>query len=165
MKPILLFAIGNESRGDDALGPRLARDMAAWLESSRKDGLVEVIEEFQLQIENTLDMQGRDLVLFVDAGQGIEAPFAFYKARPEPFNAHTSHALTPDALLGVFGKVNAIKPPPAFVLCVAGISFALGDPLSGAAVQNLAQASRFCRKLFEQPTPDAWRRLTESTHA
>ncbi|WP_153111830.1 hydrogenase maturation protease [Propionivibrio limicola] len=165
MKPILLFAIGNESRGDDALGPRLAREIETWLEKSQGDAPVEVIEEFQLQIENTLDMLGRDLVLFVDAGQGRAAPFSFYEARPAPCDAHTSHALTPEALLGVFDKVHAIAPPAAFVLCVAGVGFGLGEPLSGAAASNLERATGFCRQLFEQPTPGEWRRYTEIDHA
>ena len=76
-KPLLLLAVGNESRGDDALGPLLARRVQAWLASTGMDSQVEVIEEFQLQIEHTLDIKDRQLLLFVDAGQGHRAAICF----------------------------------------------------------------------------------------
>ena len=68
--PVLVLAVGNPSRGDDALGPELA----ARLEAAALPG-VEVITEFQLQVENALDLEGRERVIFVDAGTGTPAPF------------------------------------------------------------------------------------------
>ena len=38
----------------------------------------ELLEDFQLQIEHALDLAGRRLALFIDAGTGTPAPFAFY---------------------------------------------------------------------------------------
>jgi len=67
--PVLVLAVGNPSRGDDALGPELA----ARLEAAALPG-VEVIVEFQLQVENALDLVGRERVIFIDAGTGTPAP-------------------------------------------------------------------------------------------
>jgi hydrogenase maturation protease len=63
----LVLAVGNPSRGDDALGPAL-------LERLRDAGVdaagdVELLTDFQLQIEHALDLQGRQAVLFVDAAR------------------------------------------------------------------------------------------------
>lgn len=164
-KPILLLAVGNESRGDDALGPLLARRLSAWLEQFGENASVEIIEEFQLQIENSLDMPGRELILLIDAGQGTPSPFVFYEATPAPGDGYTSHAVTPEALLGVFARVHGAMPPPAFVLCLSGVSFGLGEPLSGEAARHLEHAVAFCRGLLGRPSLAAWRERAETVHA
>src|SRR5512139_1450227 len=105
-RPILLLAIGNESRGDDALGPLLARRLDDWLGTTGLREQVELIEEFQLQIEHTLDMVERELVLFIDAGhEGVPAPFSFYEARARRLEGHTTHAVAPETLLGIYPVV------------------------------------------------------------
>jgi len=150
--PVLVFAIGNESRGDDALGPLLARRLGAELNPRQ----VEVLEEYQLQVENTLDMAGRELVLFIDAGHGTPAPFAFYAAAFSAMRGHSTHAVAPEVLLGVYRQVHGEDPPPAFILCVAGASFELGEPLSATATSHLEQALAFARALIVQPVPADW---------
>ena len=99
--PVLIFAIGNESRGDDALAPILLRGLDAWLQVEGISGCCVLLEEFQLQIENTLDMQGRELVLFIDAGMNTAAPFAFYRAEASATPNLYSHALVPEASLDI----------------------------------------------------------------
>ena len=133
--PVLVLAVGNPSRGDDALGPELA----ARLEAAALPG-VEVIVEFQLQIENALDLVGRERVIFVDAGTGTPAPFELRRAAANPDFLHTSHALSPEAVLATYRRVASHEPPEAWVLCVRGESFELGEGLSGAAAANLEAA-------------------------
>jgi len=156
---LLVLAVGNESRGDDALGPLLVRRLAAWLEASNQAAGVELIEEFQLQIENTLDLKGRELVLFVDAGKDTAAPFTFHESVPKRLNGHTSHAVAPETLLGVYAMVHGEQPPPMFILCIAGSAFELGEPLSSQASLNLAQAYAFACQLLEQTEINHWRSL------
>jgi len=159
LAPLLMFAIGNESRGDDALGPLLARQLITGLDAAK----VELIEEFQLQVENTLDMQSRELVLFIDAGHDTAAPFSFYRAPPRALTGHTTHAVAPEALLGVFSQVHSTAPPPAFVLCVAGSAFELGEPLSPTAENHLKQALAFARELMDEPVPERWHAIAATS--
>ena len=133
--PVLVLAVGNPSRGDDALGPELA----ARLEALALPG-VEVITEFQLQVENALDLEGRERVIFVDAGTGTPAPFEQRRAQPAQEFLHTSHALSPEAVLATYAKVSAAAEPEAWVLCVRGEAFELGEPLSSAAASHLESA-------------------------
>lgn len=133
--PILVLAVGNPSRGDDALGPELA----GRLEAAGIAG-VEVITEFQLQIENALDLEGRERVVFVDAGTGTPAPFELRRAQSSQEFLHTSHALSPEAVLATYAKVSAATAPEAWVLCVRGESFELGAPLTAAAASHLESA-------------------------
>jgi hydrogenase maturation protease len=133
--PVLVLAVGNPSRGDDALGPLLAE----LLEAAALPG-VEVITEFQLQVENALDLEGRERVIFVDAGVGTGGPFELREAGPAADFLHTSHALSPEAVLATYVRVRGEAPPPSAILCVRGESFELGKGLSETASKNL-QAS------------------------
>jgi len=133
--PVLVLAVGNPSRGDDAIGPELA----ARLESAALPG-VEVIDEFQLQVENALDLVGRERVIFVDAGTGTPAPFELRRVEAAPEFLHTSHALSPEAVLATYRRVTGSEPPECWVLCVRGESFALGEPLSAAARDHVTAA-------------------------
>jgi hypothetical protein len=207
--PILIFAIGNESRGDDALGPLLLRELDGWLNSGKREkeegtslreGAVEdtpkalfikaglpqppasqdeanqwlslgeggrekeegfaeqfeLIEDFQLQIEHAMDMKDRQRVLFLDAGMDTPSPFSFYRLHGNSEPVLYSHALAPEALLKVYTQFYHEPPPDAFVLCIRGDFFELGEPLSGNACKNLALALTFTKqRLLETETP-AW---------
>ena len=159
MKPVLIFAVGNESRGDDALGPLLLRALESWLTSSGQPERFELLEEFQLQIEHAIDLQERQLLLFIDAGMDTPDPYAFYRLQPSDQSVLYSHALAPEALLKVYQQLYQSPPPPAFVLCVRGEHYELGEGLSPDASQRLQLALDFGRRLLAEPEPDAWSRL------
>lgn len=154
--PCLIFAVGNESRGDDALGPLLIREIAKLIETGALSQQYELIEDFQLQVENVLDMEHRQWVLFIDAGHNTPAPYRFYRAQPQAQIGHSSHALPPEALLPVFEQVLAKPPPPAYVLCISGESFELGEGLSPAAQNHYAAALVFIKNLLRQPELALW---------
>lgn len=153
-KPVLIFAVGNESRGDDALGPQLLHLLEA-----EACGEADLLEDYQLQIEHSMDMADRRLVLFVDAGMDTPSPFSFYRAKPDPDAQLYSHALTPEALLQVYLQLGHDAPPDSFVLCIRGESFELGEPLSCKARGHLAAALEFAKVLLSDATPNAWDRL------
>ena len=139
--PVLVLAVGNPSRGDDAIGPELA----ARLEAAALPGL-EVITEFQLQVENALDLAGSSRVIFLDAGTGTPAPYELRLLAAADDFLHTSHAISPEAVLATYRRVTGEPPPEAWVLCVRGESFELGESLSEPAAANLEAAWReLCR--------------------
>jgi hydrogenase maturation protease len=143
--PLLVIAIGNESRGDDALAPLLVRQLQA-------DGItdqVEVIEDFQLQVEHVTDLCGRDAVLFVDADMSCDAPFDFSKITAAQDNSYTSHAMTPFALLHTYRQVYGSDAPNSYLLRVRGYGFELGESLSKEASVNLKNAAVKVRSWLE----------------
>jgi hydrogenase maturation protease len=155
--PVLVIAVGNRSRGDDAIGPLLLDRLAAWLSNGDRGADFELLEDFQLQIEHALDLAGRRLVLFVDAGTGTPAPFAFRTAvATAPGGGHSSHALAPEAVLGVYRQITGDNPPPAFVLCVRGETFELGEDLSHPARAHAEAAWRQLVALCERPDAGCW---------
>ncbi|HEU0187646.1 MAG TPA: hydrogenase maturation protease [Gallionellaceae bacterium] len=156
--PVLIFAVGNESRGDDAVAPLLLRR----LQAAGVTEQCELVEEFQLQVENTLDMVGRELVLLIDAGMETPAPFAFYRAAASSVANLYSHALSPEALLTLYQQVHQQPAPPLFVLCVCGEQFELGAGLSAAAAGRMNQAQEFVQKLLRQAELAAWEACEEN---
>ena len=155
---VLVVAVGNRSRGDDALGPLLLDRLAALLADRQDKDDFELIEDFQLQIEHALDVAGRRLVLFIDAGTGTAAPFGFHAiAAAAPLAGHSTHALAPQAVLGVHRQITGEEPPPAFVLCVRGERFGLGDDLSDGARAHLEAAWRHLVALCDRPEVRHWR--------
>jgi hydrogenase maturation protease len=148
---LLIFGYGNPSRGDDALGPLL-------LERLEAQGFadVECLTDFQLQVEHALDLQGRELALFIDAHLSCPPPFTFTALRPESDRSYTTHAMSPQAVLQVFAEIHHCPPPPAFLLSIRGESFELGEPLGPAAQANLDAAAQFAAKLCARPEAGHW---------
>lgn len=150
---LVIFAVGNPSRGDDALGPLLM----ARLEGRALPG-VRLVSDFQLQIEHALDLDGQALILFIDAGTGTPAPFRFSEIFPARGRVLSSHALAPAEVLQVYRDIRHKAPPAAFVLCVRGESFELGESLGSAAAAHLAAADALLERLLADPTVGAWRK-------
>lgn len=149
---VVVLGWGNESRGDDGLGPALLRRIEAVGLSH-----VTAIEDFQLQLEHAMDLDGADLALFVDASVAAPDPFAFGETGPHQGLTHTSHAMAPEAVLDVFSRVLGRTPPPAFVLAVRGEAFELGTGLGPTAEARLEAAWAFIRPLLEAPDVAVWR--------
>jgi hydrogenase maturation protease len=131
--PTLVFAVGNLSRGDDAVGPLLAER----LDALALEG-VEVLVDFQLQVEHALDLEQRAQVIFIDACVDTDAPYVERELRPDGGLPHTSHALDPRHVLETYRKVTGREAPPATLLGVRGLRFELGEGLSPVAEAGCA---------------------------
>ena len=132
--PILVIGIGNPSRGDDALGPLCIERLA-----SLHLPHVELISDFQLQVEYALDLLGRRQVIFVDAALDGPAPFDFTPTSAAEDNSYSSHAMSPAALLQAC-RMLYDERPKAWVLGIRGEVFTLGAELSQAAAGHLEAA-------------------------
>ena len=150
---LVVFGWGNDARGDDGLGPLLLQRVAraAWPQ-------VLAIEDFQLQIEHALDLDGADLALFLDAGKDTPAPFTFAEIAPALVTTPTTHALSPEAVLDVYARALGRSPPPAFMLCIRGERFELGESLSPEASGRLEAAWAFVQDLMGERSVEGWRR-------
>jgi hydrogenase maturation protease len=146
-KPILVFGYGNLSRGDDAVGPLLLEYLEQHADLTR----IELLTDFQLQIEHVMDMQERELVVFVDASVSCEAAFEFKSLQPLKDHSYTSHAMTPAALLLAYQSVLSQTPPPCFLLSIKATSFELGEGLSPNTAENLQQACGFALQQLQKP--------------
>ena len=154
-KPILVFGYGNLSRGDDALGMLMLEHIEARFSLET----IDLLSDFQLQIEHALDLENRELVVFVDASVKSETAFEFTQLQPIRDLSHTTHAMSPAAILDTYQTIKKQMPPPCFLLAIGADSFELGEDLGGKAKQNLAKASEFMETLLNNPTFDFWHKV------
>jgi hydrogenase maturation protease len=156
-KPILLLGYGNPSRGDDALGVLLLEQLPeACLQA------VELLTDFQLQIEHALDLKQRQLVLFADASVANTKPINFSQLQPVYDNSYTTHAMNPSAVMQVYQDIEKTAPPPCFLLTMQAVQFELGDGLSEIAANSLRAAVMLVEKLLAQPSLTAWQANTSA---
>ncbi len=139
-KPILIFAYGNPSRGDDALGPELLQRLAEKIRLTDLHTQVELLTDFQLQIEHALDMENRRQVIFVDASVKPEKAFSFSLLEGKKDDSYTSHAMSPESLMNLFQQLYPHDSAEVFLLAIRGYRFDLGQPLTEQAEINLGQA-------------------------
>jgi hydrogenase maturation protease len=155
--PVVVFGIGNRSRGDDAAGPLLVEGLAGWLEREGLGGQVECLEEYQLQPEHALDLVGRRLALFVDARSGLVPAVRLEAVAPADAFSVSTHALSPGEAVGVYRSVTGEEPPTAFVLGVRAKSFELGAAPGEGTREAMREAERLLWRLCRAPEVAFWR--------
>lgn len=155
---LVLFVVGNESRGDDGLGPALLTAIEPLLPASAR-----VIVDFQLQIEHALELVEADLALFIDAELRLQEDYCFREIHAGGDRGVFSHALSPMQVLAVFEEICAAPAPPAFALGIAAREFGLGSALSTDACRSLAAARAFAGQLLRAPGVGNWRSLASKS--
>jgi len=153
-KPFLIFGYGNLSRGDDALGPLLLDAINDKVDTNS----VELLTDFQLQVEHALDLEYRELVLFVDASVSSKTAYDFCELQASIDKSYTTHAMNPAAVLHVYQSIKKQTPPPCFLLTIQGLRFELGESLSSQATHNLQQATQFTETLLTNTTLAFWQK-------
>ena len=149
--PLLVLAWGNPSRGDDALGPLLAERLIDHAQTAGLSNRVEVLADFQLQVEHALDLVGRERILFVDAALDLAEPFAVRPLQAARGGGLGSHALAPEAVLQVFQDLHHQPPPPSTLLAIRASAFELGTAPRAEALADLDLAVAWaCRWLTGQ---------------
>ena len=138
--PLLVFGFGNPSRGDDALGPEFVSRVESGFSEAIGRGELEVLTDFQLQVEHALDLEGRERVYFVDASATEALPFSVTRVSATRDASFTTHLLSPAALLHTFGEVAQGPAPECWLIAIAGHGFELGAPMSELASGNLVAA-------------------------
>ncbi|NPD68185.1 hydrogenase maturation protease (plasmid) [Lichenicola cladoniae] len=131
---ILVLGYGNPGRQDDGLGPAA---------STRIDEMglpnVTAYDNYQLNIEDAMDVAEHDVVWFVDAARVGPAPFSVRDLHPVAAIEFTSHLMGPETVLSiaeqVFGRV-----PKAFLLAIRGYEFEFIEALTPDASDNLRLA-------------------------
>jgi hydrogenase maturation protease len=147
---LLIFGYGNPSRGDDALGPLL-------LERLEELDLpyLELLTDFQLQVEHALDLQGRERVLFIDASVSCSTPYTFSRLHAQKDASYTSHVMSPMSLLHSYIQLYG-EPPPAYLLQIRGECFELGKSLSTLAIANLEASFDLLQRICSKPNLPEW---------
>jgi hydrogenase maturation protease len=147
--PILIFGYGNPSRGDDAIGPEFIERFYARIKGTTLDDQIELITDFQLQIEHVLDMEGRDRVIFVDASTSGELEsFSLIPLEADKQIGYTTHAMSPQSVMGVYQQVMDQPLPRVHMLSIRGYQFKLGEEISLHSSRHINEAIQVVIDLF-----------------
>ena len=140
---VLVIGYGNPGRLDDGLGPALA----AAIERMALPG-VTVDADYQLSIEDALEVAGHDIVVLADADVSGPEPFYFRPLEPTPGVGFSSHSVSPGALLAL-AREEFGAGAQAWVLGIRGYEFdGFGEGLTPRAAENLASAVTALRDMI-----------------
>lgn len=153
---LLLFAFGNISRGDDALGPLLLQRMQQQNINQAGGYPLNYLQDYQIQVEHVMDMQDCERVILIDASQSLQQAYDFYCIQEQPESSYTTHGMSASNLLHIYRQVYHQPAPPTYMLAIEGNSFELGHPLSSKAEINLQSAYGFLTDLLSAEKLPQW---------
>lgn len=131
----LVLGYGNELRSDDAVGPLIARAVAAWA-----DPEVEAQDLHQLTPELAEPISRADAVIFVDAVLAPgDLPVTLVPLRAGAEIQPDGHLSSPEGLLAMAGRLYG-RRPQAWLLKVPVQSLEFGETLSPLARRNMEAA-------------------------
>lgn len=137
---ILIVGYGNELRGDDAAGVRVARAVATWELPN-----VSVLAVPQLTPELAATLAGVEYAIFVDAGPGsAEVDFGVTPLAPCAGGRLEGHTADPGSLLGLSETLYQ-RSPNAWLLTIPYASVDLGADLSTPTVRGVLAVLRYLR--------------------
>ncbi len=136
----LLIGIGNNLRGDDALG---------WLflnEIEKSDAEKFHLEyRYQLQVEDADLISKYERVVFVDATEEpLDEGFAINRCESAGSYYYSSHMQSPETVL-YLSKTLYPETPEAFVVTIRGYHWELGEKVSSRAMAHLEKALKAIR--------------------
>lgn len=142
----LVIGYGNELRGDDAAGPRVAEAVEAW---GREGTRVLVVH--QLLPELAEDVAGARVVFFVDASVEADA-VVVERIEPRMDASMTSHGGEPGAVLALARTVYGRVPEASWLVHVPVEQFDLAAPLSERTRAGVAEAVEAIRAVLDGAT-------------
>lgn len=144
---VLVLGYGNPGRQDDGLGPAAAEaiDLYGWPE-------VNAFDNYQLNIEDAMDVAVHDVVWFVDAAKTGAAPFEVQEISPTYTQEFTSHLVRPETILAMAQRYFG-RAPKAYLLGIRGYGFEFEEGLTSAADANLQLAVAMLSERIQAQRP------------
>ena len=131
---VLVLGYGNPGRQDDGLGPAAVAEIERFGWPNLR-----AFDNYQLNIEDAMDVAAHDVVWFVDAAKTGPEPYAIHDVSPASAIEFTSHIVRPEVILAIAGQCYG-GSPPAFLLAIRGYEFEFIEKLTPGAADNLRAA-------------------------
>jgi len=142
----IVLACGNALRGDDGVGLYLAHQLYGAI----CDADTEIVCSHQWLPEQAEDLSRAQLAVFIDASVAVKAG----EIRVQPVRVSekptgaTTHALTPERLMGLAREVFGRAPERAYLVTVGGSSFDHGAEFSEPVRSAIPAALRQIQDLL-----------------
>lgn len=147
---ILIYGYGNPGREDDGLGNAMIEMLEQWKTEHALPNL-HLDANYQLNIEDATEMQGKDLVIFVDAS--IDETVEQYKlvpVQPSSKVEFTMHATSPGFIMHLYEQIYGCTPP-TWIMHIKGYSWNMKEVLTPNARENLRLAYQHLKQVVLQP--------------
>jgi hydrogenase maturation protease len=142
-----VYGYGNPGRRDDGLGMAAIAEIAA---GDYDKDLVALDSNYQLNVEDALELARYEIVCFVDASYAPCAPFRFYPLRPDAKIGFTTHAMSPGSVVALSKQLYNAHTR-AYMIEIQGYEWAMREGLSTSARENLDKAIQFLAPLLRRP--------------
>lgn len=144
---ILFYGYGNPGRQDDALGIEFVHRLEA---SVIKEGLVDIDfeENFQLNVEDALEMSQYDKVFFVDASYTAPTSFSISPVKASNVVNFSVHTMSPAYLKYLCKEVYDTSPEVSLIQ-IKGYEWELEEGLTPKAERNLRLALEAIQEYLE----------------
>jgi hydrogenase maturation protease len=151
---VLILGYGNPGRQDDGLGPAVIAEIESM-------GLpnVTAFDNYQLNIEDAVDVAAHDIVWFIDAARIGASPYSVSAVSPSPGIEFTSHIVRPEAILAIARQCYGAAPQ-AYLLAIRGYEFEFIEALTPGAKDNLDAALAMLTDRISNPQPGTPREAT-----
>ncbi len=143
---ILIYGFGNPGRQDDGLGILLSEKVDNWIKKENIQS-VKVDCNYQLNIEDTVDIADNDLVLFVDATKEEIDDYYLTRVRPSDRLEFSTHTVSPSYLLNLCSVVHN-KTPDIYLLHIKGYKWEFLEDMTEDAKKNLIKAYKFIKEFI-----------------
>jgi hydrogenase maturation protease len=149
---ILIYAYGNPGRQDDGLGNRFVEELGKWIDDKNIQG-IEIECNYQLNIEDSLKVADKDIVIFVDASNEDIEDIHFSVVEPsEGRSEFTTHSASPAFVLALCIRLYD-KHPKTYLLQIRGYEWEFKEGLSAKAEKNLQKALEFVEGILQERPP------------
>jgi hydrogenase maturation protease len=138
---ILIYGYGNPGRQDDGLGIFLSERIDNWIKQENIQS-VKVDYNYQLNIEDAVEIAGKDMVIFVDASKEKISDYSFTRVKPSDRLQFTTHTVSPSYLLNLC-EVFYNKKPDVYLLHIKGYKWDFMENITEEAINNLKKAYDF----------------------
>lgn len=147
---ILVYGYGNPGRQDDGLGVEMINKLEEWKETQQLDHITLDLN-FQLNIEDATEMEGNDIVIFVDASlEELDNGFTCSRVEPSSKAEFSMHSVSPGYILGLCQNLYNYQPE-TYLIHIKGYEWNLEEDLTAGAQENLEKARHFLQDALLHP--------------
>ncbi|MBP7792224.1 MAG: hydrogenase maturation protease [Candidatus Goldbacteria bacterium] len=144
---ILIYGYGNPGRQDDGVGNFFVNELKKWAEK-KKIKHIFFDSNYQLNIEDSLEITKYDLIIFVDAAKNVKNGYNFNRIYPEKINFYTMHKIMPENIL-FLSKELYNKEPVCYLLTIKGYKWEINKTPTKKAIKNVKSSMIYVKKYIK----------------
>ncbi len=141
---ILVYGYGNPGRQDDGIGISVTEKLEDWAKQNQIKN-VKTDTNYQLNIEDAVNISDNEIVFFVDASKEEIENFTVTKVEPSNKANFTMHAVSPGYVLNICKEMYG-NIPETYLVHIKGYEWNFLEEMTHEAQKNLEDSFEFLVK-------------------